>query len=70
MKIMREVVTERRGDTITASYLVEVTEQEIQQAKLNYAETGECDHQFITDKDCWICVARGCAICGAGLGAL
>lgn len=70
MKPMREVVTDRIGRHVLASHLLEVSEEEIDAAKINYQETGNCDHSIVFDEPCWMYDIRSCYICGEGLGTV
>lgn len=70
MKPMREVVTERIGRAVVASYLLEVSEEEIDVAKTSYQKTGNCDHSIVSDEPGWMYDIRSCYICGEGLGTV
>lgn len=65
-----EVVTSRMGNVILASTVKPASEQDIQEAKEQFANTGKCDHRIVVDEDCWPYSVRSCYICNAGLGVL
>lgn len=53
---------------VESSNLREASEEEINAARIEYAEHNTCDHSFIIDTDGWLYDLRECAICGCGLG--
>ena len=48
--------------------LLDVTQEEITEAKKNWHHHRICDHSLIEDEDLYPYWARSCAVCGKALG--
>ena len=48
--------------------LLDVTQEEITEAKKNWHHHRICDHSLIEDEDMYPYWARSCAVCGKALG--
>lgn len=48
--------------------LLDVTQEEITEAKKNWHHHRVCDHSLVEDEDMYPYWARSCAICGKSLG--
>lgn len=66
----KHITAKQQEGFVYCSTLEKATEEEIQQARDEFARTNICTHHFTHDEECWIYDERICGICGRSVAMI